>query len=169
MKNGLLSWAALLLAAVALVMLHLEWTPQLPERVAVHFGSEGKANRWAAKDASGVGTLWVHLGTAGFVVLLTSLVHHLPANLVNVPKAEYWRRPENYPRTCRWLSGWGRWFAAAHLAWACGMDRQLFLANLRQPARLDSDATLALIAAAILGTAVMTGLLMLRFMRVPED
>lgn len=169
MKKTLLSWTALLLAAAALVMLHWEWMPQLPERVAVHFGSGGKPNRWSSKDELGLGTLWVHLGTAGFIVLLTSLIHKLPPNAVNMPNPGYWRRPENFPLACRHMSTWGRWFGTAELAWAWAMDRQLFLANLRQPVLMDTQATNWLLAAALAGTAVLLGLLLLRFRRVPAD
>ncbi len=168
MKKGLLSWIALLLAAAALVMLHGEWMPQLPERVAVHFGGDGKANRWSSKSELSLGTLGVHLGTAGFIVLLTSLIHKLPPSVVNLPNPDYWRQPAHFPLACRYLSDWGRWFATAELAWACAMDHQLFLANLHQPAHLDTQATYGLLAAALVGTAVMLGLLLWRFRRVPN-
>lgn len=39
MKKGLLSWIVLLLAAAALVKLHLDCTPDLPARIASHHTS----------------------------------------------------------------------------------------------------------------------------------
>lgn len=167
MKKGLLSWIVLLLAAGMLIKLHLEWTPQLPERVAVHFGSSGKANRWGAKSELSLGTLWGHLGTAGGILLLTSLLHKLPPAAVNMPKADYWRQPANFPIACRYMRHWGRWFLVAFLVWARAMDYELFLANQRQPAHLDTQATGWLLAAAVLGTAAFIAMLLFRFSRTP--
>lgn len=169
MKKGLLSWIALVLAAGLLIKLHLEWTPQLPERVAVHFGSSGKPNRWGGKSELSLGTLWVHLGTAGLVLLLSSLIHKLPPSVVNMPNAEYWRQPANFPIACQYKRNWGRWFMAAFLAWGSAMDYQFVLANQRQPAHLDTQATGWLLAAAIVGTGLMLLVLVWRFRRIPDQ
>lgn len=138
MKKGLLSWIVLLLATAALVKLHLDCTPDLPARIASHFDMAGRANGWRTKDAFGLGTLPIHLGTVFFIVGLISFMHRLPPHLINVPNPEYWRQPANFQIACQYLRDWSRWFAASELIWATFFDHQLFLANQRQPPHLDS-------------------------------
>lgn len=169
MKNGLLSWIVLLVAAGVLVKLHLDCTPDLPSRIASHFDMAGRADGWRMKNAFGLGTLPVHLGTAVLLVGLMSFIHRLPPRFINVPNPEYWRQPTNFQIACQFLRDWSRWFTAAELTWATFFDRQLFLANQRQPPHLDSQATNLLLAAAILGAPIMIAVLLIRFSRIPPD
>lgn len=167
MKKGLLSWIILVLAAAALVKLHLEWTPKLPERVAAHFDIEGQVTRMRLTGAMGLGTWAMHLGLATLVVGLMSLLHLLSPQVINVPNADYWRQPENFKLACHHLREWSRWFAAAWIIWGALFDRQLFLANQRQPPQLDSHAMSILLAVAILGLFLWIGVLWWRFSRIP--
>jgi uncharacterized membrane protein len=169
MKKGLLSWIVLLLATGALVKLHLDFTPDLPARIASHFDMAGRANGWRTKDVFGLGTLPIHLGTAVFIVGLISFMHRLPPHVINVPNPEYWRQPANFQIACEYLRGWSRWFAASELIWATFFDHQLFLANQRQPPYLDSQATNILLAVAILGSPILIAALLIRFSRMPPD
>ena len=165
MKKGLLSWIVLLLAAGALIKLHLDSTPDLPARFASHFDMAGRANGWQTKGDWGLGTLPLHLGTAALLVGLMSFVHRLPARFINLPNPDYWRQPANFQLACQYLRDWSRWFSAAELTWATFLDWQLFLANQRQPPHLDSQATNLLLAAAILGTPIFVAVLLIRFSR----
>jgi uncharacterized membrane protein len=169
MKNGLLSWIVLLVAAGVLVKLHLEWAPQLPERVAAHFDLGGRVTRMRLTGAFGLGTWAMHLGLAALVVGLMSLLHLLSPRDINVPNADYWRRPENFKLACQYLRDWSRWFAAALIIWGTFFDQQLFLANQRQPPHLDTQAMSILITAVILGMSLLIGVLWLRFSRIPSD
>ena len=167
MKRGFLSWAVLLLAAGVLIKLHLDWTPQLPERVAAHFDMAGQVTRMRPTGAFGLGTWAMHLGLAALVVGLMSLMHMLSPHDIKVPNADDWRQPAHFKIACHHLRDWSRWFAAALITWGIFFDRQLFLANQRQPPQLDSDAMKILIAAAILGMLILIGMLWLRFSRNP--
>jgi uncharacterized membrane protein len=169
MKNGLLSWIVLLVAAGVLVKLHLEWAPQLPERVAAHFDMEGRVTRMRLTGAIGLGTWAMHLGLATLVVGFMSLLHLLSPRDINVPNADYWRQPANFKLACHHLRDWSRWFAAALIIWGTLFDRQLFLANQHQPPHLDSHAMSILLAVAILGMLLLIGVLWLRFSRIPSD
>ena len=169
MKKGLLSWIVLLLAAGALIKLHLDFTPDLPARIASHFDMAGRANGWHLRDAWGLGTLPLHLGTTVFIVGLISFMHRLPPHVINVPNPEYWRQPANFQIACQYLRSWSRWFAASELIWATFFDHQLFLANQRQPPYLDSQAMNILLAVAILGSPILIAALLIRFSRIPSD
>lgn len=167
MKTRHLSWIALILASTALLLLRLEWQ-HLPEKVAVHFDAAGRPNRWDSRQSLTVVTAALHLGVAGVLVLITSFLHRLPPNVMNLPKADYWRRPENYPEACRISREWARWFSAGQLVWATLMDRQLILANQVRPPRLDSGAVWTLSAAFVGFTLLSIGLMMIRLNRVPK-
>lgn len=167
MKTSLLSWIALLLAAAVLVVMRLDWQ-ELPERVAVHFDAAGRPNRWDSRQSLAVATAALHLGVAGVLVLITSFLHRLPASFMNLPRADYWRRPENYPQACRITRHWARWFATGQLVWAILMDRQLMLANQVRPPRLDSEAVWMLTAAFVGFTLLSIGLMLIRLLRVPR-
>jgi hypothetical protein len=162
MKRGLLSWIVLLLAAGMLVKLHLEWTPQLPERVAAHFDLAGRVTRMRLTGSLGLGTWALHLGLATLVVGLMSLLHLLSPQDIKLPNADYWRRPENFKLACQHLRDWSRWFASALILWGTFFDRQLFWANQHQPPYLDPQAMIILIAAAIIGTSLLIAALLIR-------
>ncbi len=168
MKRGLLSWIVLLLAAGALIKLHLEWTPQLPEHVAAHFDMAGRVTRMRLTGAFGLGTWAVHLGLAVLVIGLMSLLHLLSPRDIKLPNADYWRQPENFKLACQRLRDWSRWFAATLIIWGIFFDRQLFLANQHQPPYLDPYAMTHLIAAAIIGMTLQIGLFYSHFSRMPR-
>lgn len=167
MKRGLLSWIVLLLAAGALIKLHLEWTPHLPERVAAHFDIAGHATRMRLTGSFGLGTWALHLGLAAMVVGLMSLQHLLSPQDIKLPNANYWRRPENFKLACQHLRDWSRWFASGLILWGTFFDRQLFLANQQQPPYLDPQAMIILIAAAVIGTSLLITVLLMRFSGKP--
>jgi uncharacterized membrane protein len=169
MKRGLLSWIVLLMAAGALIKLHLEWTPQLPEHVAAHFDMSGRVTRMRPTGSFGLGTWAMHLGLAALVVGLMSLVHLLSPQDINLPNANYWRRPENFKLACQRLRDWSRWFASALILWGIVFDRQLFLANQLQPPHLDPQAMTLLIAVAIIGLSLLIAALIIRFSRIPRS
>lgn len=62
---------------------------------------------------------------------------------------------------------WSRWLAAVMLIWGTLMDRQIVLANLSQPPRLDSSATWMLSACFLVAVVVAVLLLLLKFLRKP--
>ena len=156
------------MAAGALIKLHLEWTPQLPEHVAAHFDMAGRVTRMRLTGAFGLGTWAVHLGLAVLVIGLMSLLHLLSPQDVKLPNADYWQRPENFKLACQRLRDWSRWFAATLIIWGIFFDRQLFLANQHQPPYLDPYARTHLIAAAIIGMTLQIGLFYSHFSRMPR-
>ena len=75
-----------------------------PDRVPVHWGGGGDADRVVSRDRAVVelvvigGVLALLLGGAA------ALVTRLPMSLINVPHKEYWSRPENRPELHRRLA-----------------------------------------------------------------
>lgn len=67
----------------------------LPERVPLHFGGDGTADRWgtpeqAVLEMAGVGLL---VGVVMFTLAMSAW--RLPFDFVSIPDKEFWERPEN--------------------------------------------------------------------------
>jgi len=93
--QAMLFWLVLL-GAVA----HLAYTyPQLPERVATHFGSGGRADAWGSKQSFALtyGLLVGGLGLLFFAIAF--FLPRLPASIINIPNREYWLAPERREAT----------------------------------------------------------------------
>ena len=80
------------------------WTT-FPDRVPVHWGGGGDADRVVARERAVVEL--VVIGAAMALVLggAAALVSRLPMSWINVPHKEHWSRPENRPELHRRLAG----------------------------------------------------------------
>ena len=168
MNANRLSWIVFLLAAIALVGCHLYWMPQLPVRIATHFDLAGKANDWSMrKDFA---ALWLIVPALVCVpmLVLSSAMHLLPPTTLNVPRKDYWQQPQNYPRACAIIGQWMRYFAAATLVFMTYLDKQIVLANLATPARIDPAANTWLFVLPLVFVSLMVIGLIVKFARPPE-
>ena len=68
-----------LLSAIFVVVFNYR---DLPQRIPTHFGVSGVADGWGDKSS-----LWVLVGLVCVLYVSLSLMHFLPANLINVPVA----------------------------------------------------------------------------------
>ncbi|HVK06735.1 MAG TPA: DUF1648 domain-containing protein, partial [Armatimonadaceae bacterium] len=89
-RDGIL----LVIGAVAVSLTQVWYFyPLLPERVASHFGPDGRADGWTAKDAFigvSVGTI---LFLSVFMSALSALIARIPDEAINLPNKEYWLAP----------------------------------------------------------------------------
>jgi uncharacterized membrane protein len=142
--------------------------PELPETIAVHFGSDGRANGWSDKDA-----FVLTYGAVEAIIVLTALAlaflgDRIPTSSVNLPNRDYWLAPERRRETLRFA--WTRvaWLEAATLAFLIAVAEIIFRANRTAgPPTLTSDffVVLAAFVVAILWQSVS---MMLRF-RTPKE
>ena len=135
MKRRLLP-ILLVLAAAVFVITHFMWIAQMPERVASHFNAAGKPNGWMTRGQHSGFMLLFGLGEPAFVLTLIWAMKFLPANLLNVPKPDYWRAPENYPKACAIMLTWAQTLAVAMLIWNTFFNRLIIKANLISPPHL---------------------------------
>lgn len=129
----------LVISAAAFVITHFLWLAQMPERVASHFNAAGNPNGWMARREHGTFMLLFALGEPAFVLTLIWAMKFLPSNLLNVPKREYWHRPENYPKACAIMLAWAQSLAIAMLLWNTLFNWQIVKANLTQPPHLEGS------------------------------
>ena len=83
--------------------------PRLPQRVASHFGIDGRADGWMSKDT-------FILTMCGSMVLLTLIAWSagwvtkmLPARWINLPNKQYWLADDRREQTLAFLSRYSVW------------------------------------------------------------
>ncbi len=135
----------------------------LPDLVASHFDAAGRADGTMPRRAhlaffGGFGG-----GMSLFLLGVCWSVRLFPASTLNVPHADYWRRPENHPRACRFLFEHAFWIAAFTLLWLLGLHRQIAAANRLPIPHLDGKNMTVLGIAYGVGLALWIGTLWLYF------
>jgi uncharacterized membrane protein len=67
----------------------------LPDRVPLHFGADGTADRWGTPVRAVGEMAVVGLGVGVLMFALAMSAWRLPFDFVNIPDKEFWQRPEN--------------------------------------------------------------------------
>lgn len=88
---------------------------RLPERVAIHFGGSGEADAWSSRTAALVTFAGLGLGTAVLFGGLVRFLGRIPAEHIDVPHPEHWKRPEHLPRLRQLLAEDMWWFGTSTL------------------------------------------------------
>jgi|SRR5208282_1558631 len=125
----------------------------LPERAAVHFGVDGKANGWMSRSADliffgGLGT-----GLPLLFVVLSLLTGMLPARFVNLPHREYWLSPERRAQTRAYISRQMIWMGCLTVLFLAGIHHLMIQANRVTPPHLPMGLFLALTGGFLAGVA----------------
>lgn len=136
-------------AAVGAAQCALDY-PQLPARMASHFGASGAANGWMTKQA--------FFGIYAAMIVVCALVGFLaprkiekssPAR-INLPNKDHWLAPERREVTFAYFRASFAWYACALLVMlvlAMGMAIQ---ANFSAPPRMESGSALTIVGAFVL-------------------
>ena len=103
------------------------------------------------------------LGVPAFILGLVWLIRLLPSNLLNVPKPEYWRAPENYPKAFAIMLTWAQWLAVGEFLWMTQLNHQMVKANQIKPPHLATDETWILTTAFLVMVGGSILWLILRF------
>lgn len=110
---------------------HLVWYyPQLPDRVASHFGFSGQPDAWSTKKVF----ITNYLLVTGFSVLLflgiTYGMQKIPVSLINLPNKDFWLSEERKKKTYDFLFQSFLWFASATVLLMLDITHQSFQVNL---------------------------------------
>lgn len=162
------STIAFLLCLVAFIACTIYDYRQLPEKVASHFNREGLADGWMSAFSFTWTTTALGLGIPTFILVVVYSIRFLPAELLNAPKAHYWRDPKNYKKACEVLFVYSLWFSCAFLIWKIFLSRLLVEANQLTPPRLDNEKVLSLTILLLSFTTVWTIALLLRFLKTDK-
>lgn len=142
---------------------------KLPQRIAVHFGYDGKPNGWAPKD----GLLWTTLIVLVIVTLTTlgipRLITAVSGDRMNLPHRAYWLASERRQETMGFLEAQSTWFGCAVLLLLYTAFQLAMNANLSPDAHFDSRTMwTALVVFFFVVVAWMIHFLQ-HFYRVPEN
>jgi uncharacterized membrane protein len=163
MTNRTFSLIVFLVLCAVLVCHALYYYPQLPGRVASHFGGAGKPNDWSTKGLL-VGVYLVTVGiTAATLLAIAYATPKLPDSLISLPNKDYWLSPERREETFAALASLLFWFGSATNILLFDMFHQTFRVNLGRTDRLEHPMLAMGIYLAF--TAVWSVALILRFAR----
>jgi uncharacterized membrane protein len=158
-----ISMQTLLLALPLAACAHIAYYyPQLPDRVASHFGPSGEADGWMSKP-----------GFAGFYVVMmvflsavfagtNALLRHTPDDMINLPNREYWLAPERRDATLRGITDSMSSFGVATAVLMLAVMQLVIQANVDGTFRLGAEALYYLVAYLIY-TTVWTVTLLRRY------
>ncbi|HOB75674.1 MAG TPA: DUF1648 domain-containing protein [Phycisphaerae bacterium] len=157
--------AFVLLLVAGLIQLAVFY-PLIPDRVASHFGVEGRADGWTTKRSffASVGGCY---GVTALVFLATGYaVKRSPVRWISLPNKEYWTAPEREQQTRAWLYRHILWFGCSMLALLMVFHFLTCRANLR------ADQSMGPWPWVVMGVYLTwavgwTARLILRFARIP--
>lgn len=158
----------LLLTAILFILSVFHFGAALPARVATHFDGAGLPNGWMTRSAHLLSFSMLGLGSSLFILVLTALMRFLPASMLNVPHADYWRSPEHYPEACAYLHRHSYGFATLLLLWFGALHVLIVEANRHTPPRMNSDALWILMPGLLVAVAVWAFTLIRHFYNVPK-
>jgi uncharacterized membrane protein len=141
-------------------------TSQLPERVAMHFGADGKANGWAtrAQAAEFFETLMV---VPAIFLGLALLMRAMPNGAFNLPNRDYWLAPGRRAQTVAAISNQLIWMGCLMVLFFTGIFFVTVQANRTTSKHLPMHFFLPLLGVFLTATIVWMFLFVRRFYKRP--
>lgn len=167
-ETGRAAAAAYLLVYAAYLSFVVATSAQLPERVATHFGAEGRANGWMSRQGYLVFEAVFPLAIGLFLVGTSSLVRLFPARFVNLPRKDFWLAPERRALTAGILRSRMAWLACLMTLFFGGLHVLTVAANRMSPPQLPMDGLLLVVVAFLVAVLIWVSLLLMRFAETGE-
>ncbi len=164
------TWMRRLFTAIIYIVIHIGIIAycgsQLPASVATSFDLSGSVSGNMERGQF----LWISFFTplliAGITIGVLGLLKRVPPNLVNMPRANFWRRPENFRQACEMMLDWGINFATSLLLFVDGLTYLTMVANRSVPPALDSGSMGLLVGVFVAFEFIFIGQMMFRFNRM---
>ena len=158
------------LFALALVgAASLVWAERvLPDKVASHFGARGQADGWMSREGYVQSMGLIGFLTPVFLLGIGLLMRLVPAEIMNVPRREYWLSPEHRHETAQYMTRQFGWMACLSLALIVAINWLMIEANRTSPPRL-SGSVWVLFVVFLASVAIWIVRLVWHFNRVPRD
>jgi uncharacterized membrane protein len=122
-----IAWISVCVLSIAQAVYYY---PQLPDRVASHFGVSGRPDAWSSREDF----LIFYFVMVGIVIVVFTVLPYLasimPMSWVNLPNKEYWSAPEREAETRSFLRYYPLWFGSATMLLLIDVMRQAFLVNI---------------------------------------
>ena len=157
----------IVVAILITIALAVYYYPQLPDRVASHFGIDGKPNGWMNKSGF-IGTmLGLQIGMAIFMWALTRVIRKMPISMVNIPHREYWLHEDRADETLAWLGGNLNWVNAATCFFLTLIFQTTIEANLTEKVELSSPVFYIVLGLYFFVISIFVAKILLRFRKIP--
>ena len=119
----------LVVLTIVSVVQHAWYWPQLPDRVATHWGIDGQPNDWMTRTAATLTLCGLQIGVPLFLVAVTSLASRLPDSMINIPNRDYWLHSDRRSATLFWMNQMLAWIAVLTSLFMIGIGHLTFVAN----------------------------------------
>ena len=153
---------------LAFVVQAMYYYPLMPEPMASHFGTGGKANDWMPKAGFFVLMAGVQVLFLLIFLGIPKLVGVLPNSVINMPHKDYWLAPERRQKSLDLMGDWLGWFGVAMLAFFLLVGQLTYTANLREDQRLDETKMWTMLVLFLAFTVVWLVLFYRAFKKPPE-
>lgn len=152
------SVAVMLIAGITLfsLALHAWYWNQLPDRVATHFGIDGRPNDWMNKGSATALLCGIQVAMPLFLFGIGSLLQHIPSSMINIPHREYWLHPDRRQQTIEHVSNMLAWIAVLTALEMMAIGHLTFLAN-RTGSPLNAPLFLTILGLYLLGVFSLAG------------
>jgi len=150
----------------------LQWVrfyPLLPERMASHFGYDGRPNGWQPKDGFFLIMLLAVGLTFGMSFLVPRRIAARPDNRINLPHKAYWLAPARREETFRFITAQMAWFGCAVLFIVLFGTYLAIRANLSPDNHFDNETMIKVLAAFLLVTVLWIVHFLRHFYNPPAD
>jgi uncharacterized membrane protein len=121
--------AILVMLTIVSVVQHAWYWPQLPDRVATHWGIDGQPNDWMTRTGATLTLGGLQIGIPLFLVAVTSLASRLPDSMMNIPNREYWLHPDRRSAALAWMNRMLAWIAVLTSVVMIVVGHLAFIAN----------------------------------------
>ena len=120
--------ALILLFALSLAQSWIAY-PDMPDRMASHFGAGGQADGFSSKDTFFTLFSFLDAMLVAMFLGLPLLVSKLPPSMVNLPNRDYWLAPERREEAQRRITGQMAWFGVATMLFMILVKQTVIAAN----------------------------------------
>jgi hypothetical protein len=156
-------WAsAVVVGSLTGIALTADW---LPARVASHFGANGLANGYLARETYLLFTIALVVVPPALVAFSIGLSLKYFPQFLNLPNRDYWLAPERRDDTAAYLTAHATWLAALLSALAFASHVLVIRANQNVPPELETGPFLVMLLAFAALLVVWISALAQRFRR----
>jgi uncharacterized membrane protein len=113
---------------------------KLPDRVAIHFGSNGVPDGWASNLTNLVLAVTLYLSMVVLFMVIPLIVRKVPARFISLPNREHWLSDERVDSTIGKLSHYLNIFGIAIIIFFLILGYYVYIANMSNPIALNEMA-----------------------------
>src|SRR6185503_1439054 len=117
----------------------------LPDRVATHFGVEGRADGWMSRNDYLSFMLGLMVGMSALVGFIVGTLPRKFPQWTNIPNRDYWLALERRAESALFLSAHGKRLASLIVMMMLGMHYTILLANHMKPPALPGTTFTAIL------------------------